>query len=396
MNILLLAPQPFYQNRGTPIAVDNVLKVLSERGEQVDVVTYHEGREVNHDHVTVHRIPNIPFVHRIPPGFSWKKIICDVFMFFKVIRLASSRRYHLVHAVEESIFMALALKWVFGIPYVYDMDSSLVQQMAQRYPFLSPFSFLLDFLEGLAVRNANVVVPVCDALAEAVNKHHPKKVVVLWDVSLLKEVEGQNKDELKAQLGIENALLMYVGNLEAYQGIALLLESFALVLNKTDRADLVVIGGAPSDIHKYQEKSRRLGIHRRTHFLGPKPIERLAAYLSQADILVSPRTDGNNTPMKIYSYLHSGKAILATDLPTHTQVLNSQVALLAEPTPQAFAEGMLRFLEDETLRLELGAAGKKLIEDKYTYAGFSEKLNGFYASLKTEIDQDHSFVASTV
>jgi hypothetical protein len=45
MNILLLAPHPFYQERGTPIAVDLLLRVLAERGEQVDVLTYHEGED---------------------------------------------------------------------------------------------------------------------------------------------------------------------------------------------------------------------------------------------------------------------------------------------------------------------------------------------------------------
>ena len=63
----------------------------------------------------------------------------------------------------------------------------------------------------------------------------------------------------------------------------------------------------------------------------------LASLLAQADVLVSPRTRGNNTPMKIYSYLDAGRAVLATDLPTHTQVLTPECARLApadpDPTP---------------------------------------------------------------
>jgi len=396
MNVLLLAPEPFYQDRGTPIAIDRVLKVLAERGDQVDVVTYHEGSEVKYDHVTVHRILNIPFIHHIRPGFSWKKVICDVFMFFEVLRLAFSERYHLVHAVEESIFIALVLKALFKIPYVYDMDSSLAQQMVEQYPLLTPFFSILSFFEGLAVRNAKVVVPVCDALAAITEKHRPEKIVVLRDVSLLEDMQCQDQGNLKAELGISGLLLMYVGNVEAYQGIDLLLESFALVLKKTDQAELVIIGGEASDIQEYQEKSRRLGIHRRVHFLGPKPVEYLARYLSEADILVSPRIKGNNTPMKIYSYLHSGRAILATDLPTHTQVLNDRVAMLAEPTPEAFSEGMLRLIQYKPLRLELGITGQMLVEERYTYSVFREMLNGLYDWLKTEVDQDDNFIANTV
>ena len=91
MNILLLAPEPFYQDRGTPIAIDRMLQILSERKDQVDVVTYHEGWEVKHDYMTLYRIPNLPFVHHIRPGLSWKKLVCDAFVLFKAIRLASQK-----------------------------------------------------------------------------------------------------------------------------------------------------------------------------------------------------------------------------------------------------------------------------------------------------------------
>src|SRR5262245_18123390 len=128
-----------------------MLQILSERHDQVDVVTYHEGWDVKHDHLTVYRIFNIPFVHNIRPGLSWKKLVCDVFMFFTAFRLASRNRYQIIHAVEESVFMAMILKWFFKIPYVYDMDSSLAQQLVEKHPSLSPFSRLFNFFEGLAV-----------------------------------------------------------------------------------------------------------------------------------------------------------------------------------------------------------------------------------------------------
>jgi Glycosyltransferase Family 4 len=186
MKILLLAPEPFYQDRGTPIAVSLVLRVLSERGDKVDVVTYHEGRDVQYEHVTLHRIMNLRFIHHIRPGFSWKKVICDFFMFFKVACIVRKNHYDLIYAVEESVFMALVLKWIFKVPYVYDMDSSLAQQMVEKYLLLKPFVFILNFFARVAVRNANGVVPVCDALADMIERYQPKKVLVLQDISLLK------------------------------------------------------------------------------------------------------------------------------------------------------------------------------------------------------------------
>jgi glycosyltransferase involved in cell wall biosynthesis len=305
-------------------------------------------------------------------------------MCYTSLRLVLSKRYQLVHAVEEAVFIALLLKWTCNMPYVYDMDSSLVQQIMEKYPRLTPLAWLLRVFERLAVRHAEVIIPVCDALVTAIEPYKPKKVMVLHDPSLLQDMPCPSPLTLKAVLGINGLCAMYVGNLEAYQGIDLLLESFALVLHNTASVDLVIIGGEAADIHTYQQKARHLHIHRRVHFLGPQPVARLAEYLAQADILVSPRIQGQNTPMKLYSYLHSGKAILATDLPTHTQILHNRLAVLTEPSAAAFAGGWLSLIADSRRRTVLGAAGKRLAEEQYSYAAFREKLHGLFGSLEAQ------------
>jgi glycosyltransferase involved in cell wall biosynthesis len=190
---------------------------------------------------------------------------------------------------------------------------------------------------------------------------------------------------MRRELQIDSLMLMYIGNLAPYQGIDLLLESFALVLQQTEEADLAIIGGQASDIHKYQKKSHHLVIQGKVHFCGPRPLERLGEYLSEADILVSPRITGTNTPMKLYSYLHSGTAILASDLPTHTQLLDSRVAMLAEPSPKPFSEAMLRLMGDENLRQNLGQAGKKLVEEQYSHRVFREKIMGLFDWLEMQV-----------
>lgn len=185
MKVLLLAPHPFFQNRGTPIAVDLVLRVLSNRSDEVDVVTYPEGKDIQYKNVKIYRTLELPFLKQFRPGFSWKKIICDFFMLFKVLQLISTNRYDVVHAGEESVFIGLLLKFVFKIPYIYDMDSSLPQQLVEKYSWLSSMSKIFNFFESLAVKNAQAVISVCDALAQDIKKYKPRKVVVIPDISLL-------------------------------------------------------------------------------------------------------------------------------------------------------------------------------------------------------------------
>jgi glycosyltransferase involved in cell wall biosynthesis len=349
------------------------------------VLTYHLGEDVHYQDVQIHRIPKVGFIRDVVPGFSMRKMLLDVIMFIQVFSLVLKNRYQVVHAVEESVFIALILKTLFRIPYIYDMDSSLSGQMIERYPRLfRPLYFVLNYAEGLAIRQALAVVPVCDALSEEIEKFNPAKVLVLRDVSLLAP-EGQSRVEnLREQFNIRGPLMMYVGNLESYQGIDLLLESFAMTVKRKSDTRLVIIGGKASDIERYRVLSRALGVMEKVHFLGPKPVERLSDYLVQADILVSPRIKGKNTPMKIYSYLDSGKALLATDLPTHTQVLNEDVAVLAAPTAKMFSSGVLRLVEDDGLRQQLGKAGKQFVAERHSYVVFRENLNALYDWLAVE------------
>ena len=181
----MLAPHPFYQDRGTPIAADLVLSALSERGEHIDLITFPEGSDVHYPNVSIYRTPAIKALSNIRPGFSLKKVICDVFLLIKAIKLSFSHQYDLVHAGEEAVFIALLIKTVKGTPYVYDMDSSLAQQLLDKYPNLKWLKRLLQFCEGLAVRNAKAVMPVCQALADEVQRYQPEKMRVIPDISLL-------------------------------------------------------------------------------------------------------------------------------------------------------------------------------------------------------------------
>jgi glycosyltransferase involved in cell wall biosynthesis len=380
-----MAPEAFYEDRGTPIAVNLLLRVLAERHERIDLVTYHRGRSVTHENLTIHRILNIPFIKHIPPGLSWQKLVCDVFMTTKVIRLAIRKRYDILHCVEDSVFMGLLLKLLFGYRYVYDMDSSMAQQIVEKYPRLAPLGGALRMFEKTAVRGSEVVLPVCESLATLVETYEPKKIVLLRDVSLL-SLQEESREFGELPSGVEGPIVMYIGNLEGYQGIDLLIDSFALSVRRgSGRGSLVIIGGSERDIKKYEEKCDNLGIAEKVHFLGSRPIEHLRNYLLQADILVSPRLKGKNTPMKIYSYLHSGRAVLATDVESHREVLNRGVASLAPPSVDGFAREMSALMENELLRSQLGAAGKRLAETKYSWETFRHDVNGLYDWLKMRV-----------
>jgi glycosyltransferase involved in cell wall biosynthesis len=99
----------------------------------------------------------------------------------------------------------------------------------------------------------------------------------------------------------------------------------------------------------------------------------MSVYLAAADVLVSPRSSGTNTPLKIYSYLRAGKPIVATRLLTHTQVLDDDVAQLTTTDPEAFGEGILAVLRDPARARRLGENARRRADEKYSYERYLEK-----------------------
>jgi glycosyltransferase involved in cell wall biosynthesis len=149
----------------------------------------------------------------------------------------------------------------------------------------------------------------------------------------------------------------------------------------------VIAGGTQSDIEKYRQVAQRLGAADRVHCIGPRPLDAMRAVFENADVLVSPRIRGDNTPMKIYSYLDSGRAVLATRLPTHTQVLDDSVALLADPEPEAFAEAMHRLATDPEQRAALADRARRLASEKYSFEAFSRVARSLYDWIENAVGQ---------
>ena len=390
MRILVLAPHPFFQARGTPLAVRRVLEFLSSRGHHLDLLTFHEGEDVNIPNCRIHRIVRPLWIRNIRPGFSFKKVVCDLLMFGKCLSMVRRNRYDLIHAVEESAFIAAAMQRLTGIPYVYDMDSSLAEQLVEAYPGLHFAFSTLRRCEALAVRHSLGVLTVCAALEDVAHGHDPDKPIGrVEDTTLLGADEPHSGNGhwrervLPAGLDGHSQVAMYVGNLEHYQGIGLLLEGFRHALVRVPNAHLVIVGGLPEDIAHYSRRALQLGIASRVHFLGPRPISELEPLFRRADVLVSPRLKGLNTPMKIYSYLDSGTAVLATRLRTHTQVLDDRTAYLVAPEPEALGDGLVDLLSNPVLREQLASRAKAYVQQEFTPEAAHRKLGSFYSMMES-------------
>ena len=106
-------------------------------------------------------------------------------------------------------------------------------------------------------------------------------------------------------------------------------------------------------------------------------------FLASADVLVSPRSLGTNTPLKLYAYLMSGRPVVVTDRPVHTQVLSGEEAVLASATPEGLAEAILEVLRDPERGATIARNAALLVAARYSPAAFADKARAFAAAIES-------------
>jgi len=387
VRILMIAPEPFFEPRGTPFSEFHRIRALTALGHQVDLVTYPFGEDVSLPGLRVFRSLKPPFLRRVKVGPSLAKIPLDALLTLSVLRRALSCRYDAVHSHEEAGLIGATLALLLRIPHLYDMHSSLPQQLS-NFSFSRSRSMKRLFLEieRFMIRRSRVVVVICPALQETVLAIEPNAHTIVIENAPGSTGDRATTAEAAAVrcahgLAAETPLVVYTGTFEAYQGLDMLFGAMASVLGVRPDARLVLAGGQPDQIEQARAQARASGVEAATVFAGERPAAQIPAYLLAADVLVSPRSRGTNTPLKIYQYLRSGRPIVATRLVTHTQVLSDETAILADPTPSAFGSGILTALDDRHRAAVVARHARELAETKYSEKAYLERTRDAYAAL---------------
>jgi len=374
--VLVVAPQPFYEDRGTPIAVRQLLQALSQLGYETDLLTFPMGQSIVIPRVAVHRIANPLGFRHVPVGLSWRKLALDAVLLPALHRRLGARRYHCVHAVEEAVFPALALAGPRRVPVIYDMQSSLPEQLARRWPLgTRPAQRVLAACERWALRRARCVA-ASSGLAARVRAAAPGADVREWRFAApLPEPDAAQRGRLRAELGIasEVPVIAYSGTFEAYQGLASLLAAIPLVTAMHPDAVFILIGADGDD----EARLLRGGVSdRHVKVIARQPRRRSLELLAAADVLVSPRAYGDNVPLKIFDYLAAEKPIVATDIAAHRALLDERRALLVPAGD--LASGLLAVLADPARAARLAAAGRAYAEEHFGWLGFVRSVGELY------------------
>jgi glycosyltransferase involved in cell wall biosynthesis len=383
MRMLVISPQPFFTPRGTPFSVYYRALVMAEQGVEIDLLTYGAGEDVDIPGVRIVRIPRVRFLEPIPVGPSGKKIVLDMLMFLWTIGLLVKHRYSVVHAHEESVFWCRFLKPLFRFRLIYDMHSSLPQQLTNFKFTKSRFLIgAFKWLEDNALRAADAVITICPDLRDYAlstglsgDRHLLIENSIFDDVRLKKKAAATSGGANVAQtFDPRFPVILYAGTFEAYQGIDVLVRAFAVVAAKRPDARLWLVGGTEAQVRRARELVTELGLADACVLTGVVPKAQALRYTADAAILVSPRLHGTNTPLKIYEQLASGKPLVATRIWSHTQVLDEKVCYLVDPEPQSMADGLLLALADLGRTTERPQNARALYEREYARPVYEGKI----------------------
>lgn len=387
MKVLMLAPQPYFSNRGTPMNIRTMLSILSEAGVEVDLLTYPVGEDTPMDGLKIHRVLRLPGLRKVAIGPSAAKIVLDAEMLPAAFGMARRGGYSLVHAIEEAVYIGILLKRFFGIPLIYDMDSSLKDQM-KNYGFARGSMIRRFFagMESMAIKKSDGVITVCRALSDIVREEDPKKPVFqIEDIPLCMDnaEEPADADRLLTLMKGRKVFL-YTGNFEPYQGLSLLVDAMPAVLEDHPEALFMLVGGSGRYLEEVRDEVARKGIGDSVVLVEPRPPAQMEWFMERAFALLSPRSQGTNTPLKIYTYLQSGRPVVATRMPTHTQVLEDGWAVLVEPESAALAGAMAALMDDPALAEAIGIRGREVVGQRYSREKFREKLLEAYAFISKQ------------
>jgi glycosyltransferase involved in cell wall biosynthesis len=359
----------------------------------MDLLTYGEGEDVTIPGVRVVRIPRFRLFGNVRTGPSFLKLFLDGFLGVWTLALLLRHRYQFVHAHEEAVFFARFLKPIFRFKLVYDMHSSLPEQLNNfNFTRSNVIKSIFRILEDSCLRSADAVITICPALADYVKKRiadADKHLLIENSIFDPVKIAKKNSSEprvsaFQRSINIPKGkpVIVYAGTLEHYQGIDLLLHAFKKVATTNANVYLLIVGGTDEQVEHYSRIAREACIGERCCFTGRVLPEIARQYNQMATLLVSPRITGLNTPLKIYEQLASGIALIATNIHAHTQILDDSVAFLVEPKADALAGAIRQALSSKSERNRKAENARRLYRDKYSRSVYVTKMQHLLELLK--------------
>jgi glycosyltransferase involved in cell wall biosynthesis len=173
-----------------------------------------------------------------------------------------------------------------------------------------------------------------------------------------------------------SGLVCYAGNLDGYQNLGFLLESFRRVRAVEPQARLVLVtheGGRAE-----AQRLAACGVDAGVEVVAVRSYGEVRRLLDASDVAVSPRTERCGFPMKLLNYMAAGKAIVAAA--GSAKGLRDGVTgrIVPDGDAQAFGDAIVELLRDSDARRRLGTAARAAVEDPAAWEQVLDRIESIY------------------
>jgi len=321
--------------------------------------------------------------------YAWA-LVAELYLVLKVFTRTGFRVLQGCNPPDNIFLIALVLK-PFGVRFIFDHHDLSPEVFEAKF---GKSNWLLGALTRLAekcsFKVANVSIATNESFKEvAVTRggKRPERVFVVRNCPDLANLHrGPVRPEFKHGKPL---LVVYVGFMAKQDGLDLLLQSIEHIVKSEKRQDthFVLIGGGTM-LPELRATAAKRELDAFVTFTGQIPHEEVVVYLSNADVGVAPDPktpmNDNSTMIKIFEYMAFDLPVVLFDLKEGRNIAGP-AALYASPNdPIDFAGQISKLLDRSELRRQLGACGRKRIEESLNWE--SEKatlLRAYSAVLET-------------
>jgi glycosyltransferase involved in cell wall biosynthesis len=298
--------------------------------------------------------------------------------------------FDVIHAANPpDLFFIIGLFYrLLGKKFVFDQHDLAPELFQVKFNGRLKFLYRLQrFLEWCSYRTADLVIVTNSSQRRiAIERGHCRANGVLIvrngpDLERLKPVTPEP--------GLKKGrryLLAYVGAMGVQDGVEYALGALHKLVHESGRRDVsLVLMGNGDHLPKLQALSHELRLDNYVNFTGWVSGRDVARYLTVADVALSPDPrnvlNERSTMIKTMEYMAMGKPIVAFDL-GETRFSAQDAALYATPNlVDDYAHKIEALLDDEELRLNLGAAGRKRIVEELSWDHTKQNLLVAYEAL---------------
>lgn len=400
--ILMVAPTPYFSDRGCHVQIYEVARSQQLNGNDVEIVTYHLGNDIGD--IPTHRTPMIPWYRKRSAGPSWHKLYIDLMLMALTYKVARRYRPHIIHAhMHEGAGIALPVARALGVPLVLDLQGSLAGEMV-NHQFIRPDGRLFQIARAVEERIHNQVdgmlmwTYISDSL-HRLFQFDPAQVFPIdygVDLERFTPHPKETLGDLYAQLQIPRGrkVVVYLGVLSGYQGVDLLLETVPQVLAGCPDAHFLIMG-YPNE-EQYRAKARSLGVQDRVSLPGRIDYTQAMRYLSLGDVAVSAKLTAMEGNGKLLNYLACGLPTVAFDLPGNVATMGDVGCYAPVGDGDALARQLIALLNDPARRDDLGRRARALAEQRYSWRAIGAQIDTMYDELIARKRQDTPAEAGAV